>query len=115
MPSSRMGSYPWELKDIPERFPPLETRIGAWPTRRLVEELKKHPVNPWKRTHVLLQELLTRTDFGPADLKVLLSQVNPCLWPDSRSLVEAAAKAHRAEEFVDVIKEHFSKPGGCPR
>jgi hypothetical protein len=117
--SSVLGSQPEELKDIPERFPPLETRIAAWPTSRLVEEIGKyvgtflHPSE--KRDYILFRELLTRDDFGPVDLKVLLSHRNACEWKQSaRSFTEAAAKAHRAEEFARLTEEYFSKQSECP-
>jgi hypothetical protein len=89
------------------------------PTSRLVEEIGKyvgtflHPSE--KRDYILFRELLTRDDFGPVDLKVLLSHRNACEWKQSaRSFTEAAAKAHRAEEFARLTEEYFSKQSECP-
>jgi hypothetical protein len=128
--TSRMGSYPSQFKGIPERFPPLEARIGAWPTRHLAEELMRpaeaplpsgpnfvaDPGSSGKRESVLVRELMTRSDFGPGDLKILLSQSNACASPYLPGLLlKAAATAHRREEFAAAFDEHLKSQHRCPK
>ncbi len=110
----------WVMRDhyggprIPERFPPLETRVGQWSTSRLMAEAGRYP--PFnvdgRRDDIIIGELLRRNDFGPDQLEPVLRKI-ACL--NEGAVLDGARAADRSEEFAAAIQAYFKKRRfACP-
>jgi hypothetical protein len=97
-----------EPMHIPERFPPLETRIGHWSTSRLMAEAGRYAPFDYdsRRDDIIVGELLTRSDFRPDQLEPVLRKIR-CL--NKRAVIDGAARAQRSEEFAAAIEVYFAK------
>lgn len=66
-------------RELPERFPPLATRVRSWTTAQLLAETKRGDSLRWEdkvleREAVILRELVTRGDLGVDDLSDVLKR-----------------------------------------
>jgi hypothetical protein len=88
------------MKGIPERFPPLESRIPRWSTARLLVAMKEP--DPWPdmpRISILLHEAVSRDDLSMADFRDL---VDRCV----------AAYCSKGERVPGAIIEAVGTPSG---
>jgi hypothetical protein len=120
MPKS-MFTYPPEVDGVPERFPPLQTRLGGVPRSDLFAELgkgydgKQLLSYPRHRDVIILSELLSRApvtgaevreiivgrfdDGKPASAEILLARLN--------ALLMALAKRDQLAAYLPVLEQFF--------
>jgi hypothetical protein len=86
---------------IPERFPPLVSRVGAWSVSRLLDELTRN--TGAARDSVLARELLTRDPTNDEFLDLLESRRR---YENGVVLAELVA-AHQVARFEAAIRQYL--------
>jgi hypothetical protein len=100
--------YSWDMS-IPERFPPLEARVGNWPTQRILDELSHGGFAADSRDRILGRELMRREVAGEELLEVLRRRQ-----PDvSGALLFVIVGEHQVAHFAGVIREYLRDDRGC--
>jgi hypothetical protein len=104
--------YPWKLRWTPERFPPLETRVGGWTKKRLLDELvpagdapRVH--SPWQnmdRDRILARELIKRDLTGDQFLAILESRGRS----DNGAVLQAVVDSDQVQRFADAIRKNLA-------
>jgi hypothetical protein len=86
---------------IPERFPPLESRVGTWSKQRLLQELA-HQTGA-RRDSVLAQELMKR-DVSNDELLVLLESRRR---RENGAVLKAVAESGEMARFKAAVGEYL--------
>ncbi len=104
--------FPENMRWIAERFPPLESRVGQWGKKRILDELSPGGVAERDRDRVLARELVKRDLTGEELLAVLESRRGHEYGDVLEAVVEAGLAPRLAEAIRKYIREY---PGGYPR
>jgi hypothetical protein len=109
--------YPLTMRSIPERFPPLESRVTNWSKKRILEELsrdpepKDHPRTArfaWERDdmrdRVLTRELLKRDPTDEEMLGALRRRTT-----DNGAVVQAIVDAKLVGRYSNAIREYLRR------
>jgi hypothetical protein len=109
------GQYPHNMRLIPERFPPLESRVTQWSKKRILDELSREPEPPghpratvftWERDdmrdRVLARELLKRV---PTDEELLAALRRRTI--DNGAVLQAVVDAKQVVRYSNVIREYL--------
>ena len=107
--------YPHSLRSIPERFPPLESRVAQWSKKRILDELSREPEPKvhwiaarfaWERDdlrdRVLARELLKR---DPTDEEMLAALRRRTA--DNGAVLQAVVDAKRVGRYSYAIREYL--------
>jgi hypothetical protein len=91
------------LQLIPERFPPLESRVGMWSKQRLLQELARQ--TGARRDSVLARELMKR-DVSNDELLVLLESRRR---RETGAVLKAVAESGEMTRFKVAVGEYLLK------
>jgi hypothetical protein len=107
--------YPFSMRSIPERFPPLESRVTNWSKKRILDELSREPELKdrarntefaWerddRRDRVLARELLKR---DPTDEEMLAALRRRTL--DNGAVLRAILDAKQVRRYSNAIREYL--------
>lgn len=102
-----MPLFPSNMRSIAERFPPLESRVGQWSKKRILDELGPGGFNAAFRDRVLANELLKR-DLTDDELLSVLRRRQP---DQSGAVLWAVVQAHQVSRFARAIRKYLE--GDC--
>jgi hypothetical protein len=101
--------FRWEMRSIAERFPPLESRVGNWSTRRILDELGHGGFDADRRDRILAKELMRRPVTDEELLEVLMRRK-----PDlSGELLFVIVQEHQVAHFEGAIHKYLQADRGC--
>lgn len=98
--------FPPNMRSIPERFPPLESRARQWSKKRLLDELG--PGRTAERDRVLAREL-TKRDLSADELLALFRRREHA---ENGELLRALVDAHQTARFADAIRQYLHEVRG---
>jgi hypothetical protein len=107
-----LGGADSEMVDIPERFPPLRTRILDWSTQALITATGHNGrgYSAYGRDRILLQELLRRPDLSINDFRDLVLR-DVGAGPSARwglpEPIQVAIQSSSGARFAASILEYF--------
>ena len=101
--------YPWNMRSIPERFPPLESRVGNWTTQRILDELGPGGFFAGFRDSILAEELMRR----PVTDDELLAVLNRRKSDASGVLLRVIVQEHQVARFAGAIGKYLQGDRGC--
>jgi hypothetical protein len=102
-----MPGFPVNMRSIAERFPPLESRVGQWSKKRILDELGPGGFNAAYRDRVLANELLRR-DLTDDELLSVLRRRQP---DQSGTVLWAVVQARQVSRFAGAIRRYLD--GDC--
>lgn len=101
--------FPWNMRSIPERFPPLESRVGNWPKQRILDELGHGGFAADSRDRILAKELMRR-EVTDQELLEVLKRRQPDV---SGALLDVIVREHQVAHFAGAIREYLQGDRGC--
>jgi hypothetical protein len=96
-------------RSIPERFPPLESRLGKWPTQRILDELGHGGFAAAPRDRILAKELMRRPVTDEELLEVLKRRKTDV----SGALLYVIVEEHQVAHFEGAIRRYLQADRGC--
>ena len=97
------------LRSIPERFPPLESRVGNWTKEHILDELGHGGIFVDSRDRILAKELMRR-DVTDEELLEVLRRRRP---DASGVLLFVIVEEHQVAHFEGAIHEYLEGDRGC--
>jgi len=101
--------FPWTMRSIPERFPPLESRVGNWTKQHILDELGHGGFSADSRDRILAKELMRR-EVTDEELLDVLRRRQPDV---SGALLFVIVQEHQVAHFADAIREYLQGNRGC--
>ena len=96
-------NFPSNMRSIPERFPPLESRVGQWSNKRILDELIPGGFRKSNRDRVLANELLRR-NLTDDELLSVLNRRKPDV---SGIVLRTVVEEHQVVRFAGAIRRYL--------